>query len=229
MPAPTPVTPCDMWNDTCPEGQKCHPYEQDGGWAAGCMEVADPPVPIGGQCNLLWGDLKDDCERGAMCFGLGIFAESKRCTPLATGSADAAVCADPCSQPFVYFGLFGLCTPPCDPLGDDCPEGVVCIRLRTRRSSCARTRDRPATTKRVKTPTIAWRSTCVVNVVLPNCGSTRCCTPLCELNAPDPCPAAIADTACQTWPYLDLNACLPPGLGLCSKPLDRRRDGALTR
>lgn len=186
------------------------------------MEVADPPVPIGGQCNLLWGDLKDDCERGAMCFGLGIFADSKRCTPLATGSADAAVCADPCSQPFVYFGLFGLCTPPCDPLGNDCPEGVVCNAV-VHKGKFVCTYEGAAGLNEACTNTddCVEGSTCVVNVLLPNCSSTRCCTPLCELVAPDPCPAAMPDTACQTWPpYFDVDeACIPPGLGLCTMPL----------
>jgi hypothetical protein len=183
------------------------------------MEVTDPPIPVGGQCNLNWGLLEDDCERGAMCFGLGVFAESNHCTPLATGSADLPICPDPCSYSFVYDDVFGLCNPVCDPLATDCPEGVACNSVAHQgKFVCTYVGTVGANEACEKTDDCAEGSTCVPQFLLPDCSSPLCCTPVCDLDAPDPCPAAVPGTACQTWPpYPNLNeACVPPGVGMCT-------------
>lgn len=182
------------------------------------MPVTDPASPVGGPCNGHWWHLSDDCERGAICFGLGLFAESHRCAPLATGSADAPVCPDPCSYPFVYDDVFGVCNPTCNPLAADCSEGLACSPVaHLPKFLCTGVGSAGANEACENTDDCAEGTACAPHFLLPSCTSSFCCTPVCDLNAPDPCPAAMPNTTCEPWPpYPDLDAaCLPPGLGMC--------------
>lgn len=180
--------------------------------------MAQPALPVGATCNVHWGELLDDCERGAICFGLGLFADSYRCTPLATGSADAPICPDPCSYPFVYDDVFGVCNPTCNPLAADCAEGLACNPVAHLPSFlCTYVGTAGPNEACENTDDCAEGTACIPAFLLPNCTSSFCCTPICELGAPDPCPGAIPNTICAAWPpYPDLDpACLPADLGMC--------------
>lgn len=219
---PTPGAPCDPWQDSCPPGQKCKPYSDDlGPWAAAsCVPIADPPTPTGGACVDAEWSITDDCERGAVCQGF-IQEEGLRCHELCSGSLVEPTCSDACSWCFSNGGFAGVCLFPCDPRTPSCPEGQSCqILVGAPRFECGPGPGPGAAGESCDSEGYCTEGTaCVDAALVPNCAGDRCCAPVCDLDAPDSCPAALPGTVCAPWPVsgpeFEAN-CLPAGLGLCA-------------
>jgi hypothetical protein len=115
-----PASPCDVFGQDCPEGQKCAPYAEDLAYdQVKCVPANGTDLP-GGACTA--DDPAtgvDSCIEGAICLdvdmeGVGI------CVALCTGSI-----FDPLCEPSFYCDghgeAFNLCMKAdCDPLLQDC-------------------------------------------------------------------------------------------------------------
>jgi hypothetical protein len=123
---------CDVFAQDCPEGMKCAAWANDGGgvWNdAHCVPVADDPVQVGEPCTALEDGTSglDDCEAGAMCWGVDLDTLMGTCVALCTGTADDPMCADEAASCAISNdGFLNLCLPVCNPLGDDCADGEGC-------------------------------------------------------------------------------------------------------
>ncbi|MBZ5708166.1 hypothetical protein [Nannocystis pusilla] len=219
---PTPGAACDPWQDTCPEGQKCKPYSEGfGPWVgASCVPVADPAVPIGEPCEAQELSIIDECERGAVCHGF-LTAEGLRCHEICSGSLMEPSCSDECSHCVSNGGFAGVCLFPCDPRASDCPQGQSCqIQVDWPRFVCGLGPGPGAAGEACTSPGGCSAGTaCAAAALVPGCTDARCCAPVCDLDGPDTCPAALPGTACGPWPESGpefQGACLPAGLGLCT-------------
>jgi len=119
------------WND-CPQGTRCRPIDTTNDLipdAAYCVPIADDPGQLGEECVRECG--VDDCGVGLIC-GLGLGPGEGLCLSLCSGTALAPVCDQlpgfTCMAPLG--GLYGVCALACDPLVQDCADGLVCIHGR---------------------------------------------------------------------------------------------------
>lgn len=225
MPDLPPPVACDPWNDTCPRGQKCKPYDKDGGWKAVCAELDEQPSGVGEACDEGEVNAFDDCPEGTMCYGFWTGQKGLRCTPLCEGTPDDSSCADVCSGCLKYQdGLFGVCPVRCNPLTGDCPEGLACtVYVGEPRLFCYPPSKSLGPGEPCEGPFDCGPGTaCLWKDMLPSCAGESCCTPVCDLTLPDSCGTAYPETVCAPWPTVnpDFHAeCLPPGLGLCMADL----------
>ncbi len=123
---------CDLWNNDCPRGEKCMPWANDGGmyWnAVRCSPIARKPGQPGEPCTVEGSGYSgiDDCDVGAMCFDVDPDTLTGTCVAMCEGSPEVPSCADPtrvCSQ--THESAINLCLWPCDPVAQDCPDGLSC-------------------------------------------------------------------------------------------------------
>ncbi|MBC8069617.1 MAG: hypothetical protein IAG13_14870 [Deltaproteobacteria bacterium] len=123
---------CDIWNNDCPEGDKCMPWANDGlgSWnAVRCSPVPRDAAAVGASCTVEGSPTSgiDDCELGSMCFHVDPITNEGVCVAFCTGTRAAPSCADPeqvCS--ITHEGTLILCLTPCDPLAPECPDGHSC-------------------------------------------------------------------------------------------------------
>jgi len=199
---------CDVWAQDCPKGEKCMPWDQDGGsaWNAGrCSSLIeplgvpdDPCVAEGSQ----WSGI-DDCQIGAMCWDVDPDTNAGTCAGFCLGSEANPVCdgEDRCFM--AYDGWINLCLAPCDPLTPLCEAGLACVE--------SYSRVHPDVFACVPASLVADRSTyaagcddvigcgtgllCTVPEDVPACAS-ECCTMLCDPLAANVCPDAAAGQVC---------------------------------
>ena len=124
---------CSLWDQDCPEDSKCMPWGNDGGtqWnATRCSPIALSPGQAGDPCAMEGGTAVsgvDDCDIGHMCFHVDPETLEGVCVAMCEGSENVPVCADSSlSCSISHEGTMILCLQPCDPLAQDCPEGLSC-------------------------------------------------------------------------------------------------------
>ncbi|MFY0531175.1 hypothetical protein [Nannocystis pusilla] len=222
-PPDLPGIACDPWQDTCPEGQKCKPAALIlGPWdAASCVPVAEPATPVGGACEAAEWDLTDTCERGAVCHGfLGEDEEGRRCHELCGGFWRRRRAPTPARSAFER--RVRRCVPvPLRPRAPACPTGQRCqIAADRPRFACGPGGDQSLAGEPCASPGFCSEGTaCVAAALVPGCAGELCCAPVCDLEGPDTCGAALPGTMCAPWPVSSPDfddACLPAALGLCS-------------
>ena len=124
---------CDLWEQCCPEGEKCMPWSDDGSgiWnSTRCTPIDFPPDPPGSDCMVEGNGTSgiDTCELGAMCFDVDPETNVGVCRALCQGDESNPVC----DAGFVCGPLSTgdltvyLCLPTCDPLLQDCDAGNAC-------------------------------------------------------------------------------------------------------
>ena len=127
--SPGPVIACDIFNQDCPEGQKCAAYDadEDGAWdSTKCVEITgdgqldDPCAAEPGATGV------DDCDAGYMCWnvdeeGMGT------CFALCTGDVENPMCPEGGTCTICQTCVIPLCIPDCNPLEQDCGDNEVCI------------------------------------------------------------------------------------------------------
>jgi hypothetical protein len=129
---------CDLLAQDCPEGQKCMPWANDGGdyWNAwGCKPLAEDPAAVGEPCHVEGSSTTgiDDCELGAMCWDVDPRTNQGECIGFCVGSSDGiegddVYCDDP-DEICRNGGIFFVCIPRCNPLEQDCLEGLTCLPI----------------------------------------------------------------------------------------------------
>lgn len=213
---------CDIWAQDCPDGEKCNPWANDGGtvWNAnGCFPVEPEPAQLGDECLVEGSGTSgvDNCALGSMCWDVDAETSVGECVSLCVGSPDDPQCDDASFACAVLNdAVLPLCLPLCDPLLQDCDEGLGCY---------------PVAERFVCVPDISGESglylepctfpgdcdpgnACVSADAVAGCESAGCCTAYCDISLISPgCPGASECLAFFEEGFA------PPGLenvGLCS-------------
>lgn len=127
---PVDLPDCDPFGQDCPVGQKCVPWDEQGGntWnGARCVEITGDGAP-GDPCTAPEGPVAgvDDCALGSICWNVDEQNHGV-CVAQCLGSVEAPTCP-PKHGCILYAELYlDLCFPSCFPAPDDCPEDRICI------------------------------------------------------------------------------------------------------
>lgn len=194
---------CSLFEQDCPEGEKCAPWANDGGDslnATRCVPVARNAALPGEPCTVEGSPLSgiDSCAFGSMCWNLDPGTLEGECLARCTGTQGNPTCADPtqtCAE-----GVLNLCHPWCDPVTQaDCGSGQGCYPI-SESFFCApdASGEDGAPFSECEVHNACDPGTTCVNPTLsdtcsPDTGG--CCLPWCDLSAPD-CPG---DLVCVPW------------------------------
>jgi len=202
------ITPeCDVFEQNCPDGEKCTPWANDGGsaWnATRCSPIVEDPDQPGEPCTVEDSPASglDSCDLGSMCWNVHSDTGTGTCASHCTGARNAPTCADAnniCTMS--GDGVLALCLPTCDPLLflDACPEGEGCYPYN---STFFCTADGTAEGGAVFDACEFVNAcdpgnVCINPAAAQACDQdgTGCCLPWCDLSAPN-CPG---ETTCLPW------------------------------
>ena len=219
---PPPVTPCDPFAQDCPEGHKCVPYRnaEDGWW------VGEKCVPVTGEqgvgepCTYDGAvEATDDCDASSHCWDtMSVDGQMiGTCLAFCGGSVDAPEC--PPGSGCMISGdlIIALCKPSCDPLAQDCAEGLACFWAVGDFHCIFTTEDIPAGEPCAYINDCAPGLVCLNADVLPECAGSACCGAFCDLTLGDAqCQVAAPGTACLPFfedpppVYEDVGVCMLP-------------------
>ena len=226
-----PPPECNLWEQDCPRGEKCMPWDDAGGnsWnSVRCSPVTDDPNAVGEPCTVVGSAVSgiDDCVLGAMCWDVDPETNLGECVALCTGSEADPVCDNPCEACTINGeGTLILCLASCDPIRQDCAASWACYPIGAMfacapdSSGQAGEAGDPCEYITVCDPGLF----CANADAVPGCdGASGCCTPLCDASGPDPCAALLPGTQCV--PLFDEGmgpeGCIGPGLvGGCLLPI----------
>lgn len=200
---------CSLWDQDCPEGQKCMPYSNDGGgiWNdTMCVPIDRNPRDVGESCTVEGDAVSgiDDCVEGAMCFYVDPETNMGECIAFCEGNEAEATCDDPCTFCNITSdGILTLCLSDCDPIAQDCGDGLACYPI-TDTFACAPDvgGEDGAIGSACEFLNVCDPGTlCGDATMLPDCeGAAGCCTPFCDADAAvDPCDAQYPGTVCVPW------------------------------
>ncbi len=213
---------CDFWEQDCPRGQKCMPYNTDGGtgWnGLHCISIVDDPGTIGEPCTVQdhpWSGI-DTCDATSMCFGADEITLESICSGFCAGAPDNPICEDP-NALCIMTGdsVAAPCLASCDPLLPMCAQDHGCYPFA---GSFICIPDSSGNGGAPGDPcefidACEAGTACVSNEHVPGCQPIGCCSSYCLLG--DPQPGCLPGQTCEPY-YPDNQA--PPGLehvGLCS-------------
>jgi hypothetical protein len=213
-------TECNSFMQDCPDGEKCVFYGSTGGnWdALKCVPVLGDQA-VGEPCT--YGgtvEATDDCDATSHCWDVqdvdGEYVGT--CTAFCTGTPDMPEC--PPKTQCLFSGVINLCIGTCDPILQDCNDGLACFWANNGFNCIFTTQDIPAGEPCGFINDCAGGSGCMSAEVLPNCAGSACCSPWCVLGNGDlPC-ALLPGTTCV--PFFEQGVA-PPGyehIGVCLSP-----------
>jgi hypothetical protein len=221
-----PSNECDPWLQDCPDGEKCMPWSNDGGnsWnALKCSPITDNDAP-GEPCTVEGSGVSglDSCDATSMCWNVDADTLQGTCHAFCVGSENNPICDDACSVCALSgSGVLTLCIPTCDPLAQECGDGLGCYAgyadeflCMADASGIAGAPGDPCEYVNVCDP----GSMCLNAELLPTCEASLCCTPFCTVGDPTPC-AAMPGTECvPLFEDGDGPDCGPSNVGVCSIP-----------
>lgn len=221
----TAINDCDPFAQDCPEGEKCVAYASSGGtWDAnGCVAVTgtgtsgDSCVYQGAQSGA------DDCDKDHVCWN-ALEVDGMQvgtCFPFCTGGVDNPICGEPGhSCRVVNDGVIAVCLPSCDPLLQECADGLGCYW-----SGGSQTFQCIITAGGIPTGEPCGFNNdcnpghfCADAAALETCNGAACCAVFCDLaEDPDPCGSPLECVSFfeegQAPPlYEDLGLCILPGV-----------------
>ena len=211
---------CDPWAQDCGEDEKCVPYSPSGGvWDSNkCVPVIGDGQ-VGDSCTYDGiSSATDSCAVDSHCWdvmdvdGMNVGV----CTPFCTGSADSPICGPETSCLIANEGSINLCIQTCDPLLQECSEGLACFWANndfncifttdevTEGGACGYIND------------CAPGNFCASAQLLPECEGSDCCTAFCDLSDSI---CAVEGTECAAFfeegnaapGYEDVGVCIIPG------------------
>ena len=224
------IAECDVWDQDCPEGEKCAPWANDGGtsWnSLQCVPIQNDPGQPGDPCTVEGSGVSghDTCDVASMCWNVDPETNEGVCAAFCQGSESNPVCDDPTTSCVIANdGVLILCLPNCDPLLQNCPDGQACY---------------PGDTQFVCVPDASGPDLgaygdpceftnacdpgllCVGAAAVPECTSAECCSEFCDLDAPDPDSECQGQGAGQQCLALFEEGQAPPGAeayGFCAIP-----------
>jgi hypothetical protein len=133
-PDPPPPTqpPGGGWcNISCPEGEKCMPWANDGGseWnAERCSPIDSNPGSPGEPCTVegsQWSGI-DDCDAGSLCWQVDPRTNEGTCHGFC-GALDGEELCSAGHDCVLLPPDVPLCVVSCDPLASECDEGQRCL------------------------------------------------------------------------------------------------------
>lgn len=207
---PDPARPgwsCNLWDDDCPSGEKCHATLTSD---AACVELIAEPLSVGSECDP--AAPLDPCERGAFCF-------SGVCHGYCGCSEAAPTCQDPCSRCLVTASFPAICSIPCDPLTRSCPGTFSCHPLDGEFHCYAPSLpDIQPGAPCTGAEGCSEGALCVLPSRFPGCeGEQGCCSPLCRPDDVTACTALLGPGAtCE--PLDDTVGCPWASTGVCLGP-----------
>lgn len=214
---------CDLPAQDCPDGEKCMPWANDGGplWnATRCSPVVDDPAAVGEPCTVEGSQVSgfDDCELGALCWEVDPRTLQGTCVAFCD-QHEVMPCAE--GQVCVYDDVLpvNVCMPWCDPLDPgSCGPGQTCRQAMDDEVACVPDVALPDGVP-CEDGSCGQEAACMRAQHLAACDEAVCCSPWCDLSAPDPDLACTqAGEVCR--PFHDDGA--PVGLthvGVCGLPL----------
>ena len=213
---------CDVFSQDCPEGEKCVPYGSTGGaWdAEKCVQVTGEGA-AGEDCN--YGgtvDATDDCDEQSYCWNAQDVEGQLTgvCAPFCMGTPDDPLC-DEGACLISNEGSVALCLDTCDPLMDECGEGLGCSWAGASFTfAClVTTEDIVSGEPCGYANDCGQGSTCLAFDAHPMCNGSACCADFCAMDDPDACPdpqlecAPFFAESVAPEGYENLGVCLAPG------------------
>jgi hypothetical protein len=216
---PPPPVDCDMYEQDCPDGEKCVPT-LGGPLEFFCVPILGDQAP-GELCTFMgmWGQWVDDCDANSMCWDvMDVDGEWVGvCAPFCTGSPDSPECPVGSACLISGNGSLNICVGTCHPLLQDCSEGLACIWTADNFNCIFTAQELPAGQPCRAINDCAAGLMCLAAELLPVCDGSSCCSAFCDLSLGDgPCDALLPATVCV--PLFDAGA-EPPGyedVGLCT-------------
>jgi len=214
---------CDIAAQDCPAGEKCVPWANDGGelWnASRCSPVPENPAGLGEPCMAEGSPVSgfDDCELGALCFGVDPRTLQGTCSALCDQYQPDTCGVDEVCAASTYFEP-QVCLPRCDPF-----DPATCAPDET----CRDIGEDAVCVPNVTLPQGLWcgapdqycavDEACMWADLLASCADSRCCRPWCDLSAPDPdlpC-TAVPGEVCR--PFSDMPPAGYEHVGVCGLP-----------
>jgi hypothetical protein len=212
-------TDCDPFAQDCPEGEKCVPYASNGGWWDDnkCVPVLGAQ-PAGEPCTYAGRvEATDDCDATSMCWnvddeGIGT------CHAFCMGTADNPSCPDGFTCPITSDGTINVCIAICDPLLQDCDEGLGCYWANVDFNCISTTQDLPPGAPCGYVNDCAPGNICLDATVLPDCLGSACCSTFCDVNlGPGQCDVLPGTTCVPFWEqglapdgYEHIGVCIVP-------------------
>jgi len=217
--------PCDIWEQDCPDGQKCTAFATSGAsWDAHkCVPVVGDGAP-GDDCTATDGSPvsgNDDCAHGSMCWSIDADTGIGYCVAFCSGSPGDPECG--MGTACEVDDVLPLCLSQCDPLGDgaECPDaaklcipdpggqGFFCVPPGESSGGygepCQFVND------------CAQGLFCAGADFVPGCEAEGCCSEFCDLGQPNTCMGAGDGQICVPW----WEGMAPPGhedVGACAIP-----------
>jgi len=211
---------CDPKAQDCPEGQKCTAWANDGGnaWNANkCVDVSGEGQG-GDNCAIQGSGVGgiDDCGVGFICLNTDDMGAGT-CTQFCQGNDEDCSSGDVCA---IYNdGVLPICLVGCHPLLQDCPATQECIDTPNGTFICFTDASGATGAPGDSCPDADGENLCDPGLwcgpSVDGCVTERCCTPFCDLSAPD----CAAPHECVSY-YGDMGSA-PPGfedVGVCVLP-----------
>ena len=198
-------TRCDVWQQDCPQGEKCVAWANSdaGAWnATRCTEVADSPGAVGDPCSVEGSGFSgiDDCEFGAMCFYVDPETNTGTCVAQCTGSAAMPICDEGSSCTTSSKGVLNLCVLDCDPLLGDCPSDHVCTPGNFGFRCIPQVGEPVPVGEACALPGQCIAGAVCVDTEFAGCvDAGDCCTAFCDLEDPNPEASCAAGQVCIPW------------------------------
>lgn len=198
---------CDLWTQTCPQGQKCTVWAngvRSGFNATRCIDVARNPSVPGETCTVSDGPLTgiDDCALGSLCYYVDEQTLTGECVAFCRGSEADPSCPES-DEVCVLPGdsVLPLCRRRCDPLAQDCPSARSCVLIldepvcEADASGSYGTYGDPCEFANACDPGLI----CGSPEWVPGCVGPACCTPFCDVTQPEAdaqCPGVDGGQQC---------------------------------
>lgn len=216
------VGECDPFAQDCPDGEKCVPWASSGGsWDANkCVPILGDQA-AGEPCTYSGAvEATDDCDATGICWDvMEIDGEMiGTCTPFCTGTADTPMCPEGSQCLISSDGPITLCIDNCDPILQDCNEGLACFWANISFNCIFTTQDIPPGQPCGFVNDCAAGNICLDAAVFPSCNGSACCSSYCDLDLPGTTCDVLPGTTCV--PFFEENRA-PPGydhVGVCILP-----------
>jgi hypothetical protein len=223
---------CDVFQQDCPEGEKCMPWANDGGgsWnSTRCSPVTRNPGQVNDPCTVEKSAVSglDDCDLGLMCYSVSVDTGMGTCYELCGGDPVAPTCDEGLCA--VYNdGNLPLCLTDCDPILQDCPNEDLCLSSPSENGFVCILDALPFSLGDHGAPCQFVNDCdpglfCGVQEIVGGCtNASGCCAEYCDISLPDPsaeCTGVLQGEQCQPWYGVEVP---PPGyedVGFCGIPL----------
>ena len=213
------VAQCDPFEQDCPSGEKCVPYDPSGlDWSANkCVEVRGDGQ-AGDACRYAGTlDGSDDCGPETLCWDvLPVEGEAIGvCTPFCEGTLQSPRCSGQTSCLTANDGSINVCVDSCDPLIQACGDGLGCFFVSGDFRCVFTAGEIPVGEPCGAANDCAPGGICAPSQALPACSASACCTSLCDVTNPQ---CALENTECTelfaegTAPpeHVDVGSCIVP-------------------